>query len=309
MGTPRFAAYILEQLLESKQDYFEIVAVISQPDKRVGRKRELMPTEVKVVAVSYNLPILQPDKIGEAYAEIAAFKPDLLITAAYGQLVLENILNLPTFRCINVHGSLLPLYRGGAPIHYALLNGDKKTGITIMYMEKKLDAGAMLCQKSLPIDHRDTLETLFEKMQKFGAEVLLNMLPSFFAGALNAIAQNEAEVSYAPNITRTQQKIDWSQKSEEIFNHVRAFNPMPATFTIINDVSVKIFAVEIVENQHSILEPGTVIFAEKAVCYIKTGDGVIAVTDLQISGKKRQNIQEVMQGVGKILLKEGGKFE
>ncbi|MGL5042499.1 MAG: methionyl-tRNA formyltransferase [Culicoidibacterales bacterium] len=309
MGTPNFAAHILKQLLEEKQDLYEIIAVISQPDKPIGRKRVLTPTEVKQVALSYNLPILQPAKIATAYEEIKALEPDLLITAAYGQLVPVKILELPKFRCINVHGSLLPKYRGGAPIHYAIIKGESKTGITIMYMEKALDAGHMIASVEIPILDDDNLATMYEKLQKIGGKLLLEILPDFFAYKIIAIPQDLAKVTYAPNITKEQTKINWHGSAVEVFNHVRGLYPAPATFTIIDEVTIKIYEVSIKTMDVSSFKPGQIIHADKSSCYIATSSNAISLKSIQLSGKKRQKIQEVINGIGKTLLVEGACFE
>jgi len=308
MGTPQFAAYILEQLLATKQDLYEVVAVVSQPDKPVGRKRILTPTPVKEIALKHQLPVLQPQKIRDAYEVLAAYQPDLIITAAYGQIVPENILTLPTYKCINVHGSLLPKYRGGAPIHYAIMNGDCKTGITIMYMAKKMDAGDMLYQQEIPILAEDTLETMFQKLQVLGATMLQEMLPEFFAGTIVATPQDETQVTYSPTIKKAECQIDWQKSAVEIFNHVRGLSPIPATFTILGDTQIKLYQVTVCD-QVATAPAGTIIAVDSKKCYVATGDGVIALLDLQVSGKKRQKITEIMNGVGRTLLVEGARFE
>ncbi len=309
MGTPDFAAHILQKMFEAEQDYYEIIAVISQPDKPVGRKRVLTATAVKEVALLHNVPILQPAKISEAYEEIKALAPDLLITAAYGQLVPEKILDLPTYRCINVHGSLLPAYRGGAPIHRSIVNGDTETGITIMYMVKRLDAGDMLASRSIPIELDDTLETMYTKLQEVGATLLLEMLPAFFKGEITPVPQNEKAVTYASNIQRAEEKINWEQTNKQIYDHVRGFSPAPATFSTINGTAIKIFAVTMIAGDVKGVKPGTIVYVDKKTCHLATGDGIIALEDIQVSGKKRQKIQEVMNGIGKTLLVEGDCFE
>lgn len=308
MGTPSFAATILEKLAETKNDLFEVVAVISQPDKKVGRKRVLQPTPVKVVAALHNLPVLQPEKIGAAYDEIAAFHPDLIVTAAYGQLVPEKILELPTFGCINIHGSLLPKYRGGSPVHRAIVDGEDKTGITIMYMAKKLDAGDMLVKREVTIEHEDTLESMFGKLEVAGYELLLEMLPDFFGGKIKAVPQVETEATFAANIQREETKIVWDMSAFSIYNHVRGFSPAPATFSTLNGVDIKIYKATIVEGMTD-AAPGTIVKADNKACHVATGDGILALEDIQISGKKRQLIHEVMNGAGRNMIVEGEHFE
>ena len=308
MGTPGFAAYILDRLMQAEQNLYEVIAVISQPDKAVGRKRVLTATPVKEVALKYDLPILQPAKIGDIHEELVALAPDLMITAAYGQLVPVKILEIPQYKCINVHGSLLPKYRGGAPIHYAIMNGEAQTGITIMYMEKALDAGDMLSKQAIDILDEDNLETMYDKLEVVGADLLLATLPDFFAGKITPIPQNVDEVTYAPNITREQTQIDWTNSARAIFNHVRGLYPSPATFTVFQEQVIKLFVVEIVEMATD-AKPGTIIAVDSKQCLIATGDGVVALKSLQLSGKKRQEIQELMNGAGRNLFIEGECFE
>lgn len=310
MGTPSFAAFILMQLLE-QQDNFEVVAVVSQPDKPVGRKRVLEPTPVKVVALEHDIPVLQPNKIGDAFEELERLKPDLIITAAYGQFVPTKILELPLYKAINVHGSLLPKHRGGAPIHRAIMEGDTKTGITIMYMVKKMDAGDMLSQEEIAIEDNDTLETMYLKLQVVGAELLLTTLPALFAGTLTPIAQDETEVTVSPNIAKAECQINWSLPARAIFNHVRGLSPAPATFTTINNQNIKVFSVQLVDVELHTAKPGEIIVANSQACHVATGSDnqAIALESIQFSGKKRQDITSIMNGVGKTILIEGAQFE
>jgi methionyl-tRNA formyltransferase len=308
MGTPAFGAYILQQLLEVEQQLFEVVAVISQPDKPVGRKRVLQQTPVKAVGQQYDLPVLQPAKIGDIYDELVALAPDLIITAAYGQIVPKKILDLPTDKCINVHGSLLPKYRGGAPIQHAIIDGQMETGITIMYMAEKMDAGAMLAQVAVPITQEDTQETMFEKLQVIGAKLLIDMLPRFFNREIDAEAQNEDDVTYAPTIKKDDCKIDWTKGALMIFNQVRGLYPRPAAFTTLHGEQIKVYAVAVVAGAPT-TRPGTIMKVEKEAVHVATGDGVIALEDIQLSGKKRQSIAEFMGGTGRKLFVEGVTFE
>jgi methionyl-tRNA formyltransferase len=311
MGTPNFAAHILENLLQNQSEIYDIIAVVSQPDRPIGRKRILTPTPVKSVATEYNIPIFQPEKIGEITPEITTLQPDLIITAAYGQFVPEKILTIPKHKCINIHGSLLPKYRGGAPIHRAIINGEQKTGITIMYMVKKMDAGDILYQKELPILQTDTLETMYDKLQELGAICLQEMLPTFLNGEITPIPQAIDQVTYAPNIQREERKINWQNSAIEIFNHVRGLAPVPTAYTTLQSdkTDVKIFEVEVIMSEKSTKEPGTIQKATNKICYVATGDGVIALKNLQLSGKKRQTIQEVMNGAGIEILAQNTKFE
>lgn len=309
MGTPEFAAHILRDLVENQGTLYEVIGVVSQPDKPVGRKRVLAPTPVKVMAEQLQLPILQPKRIAEAYEELAQLQPDVIITAAYGQLVPSKILELPTYRCINVHGSLLPHYRGGAPIQQAIIDGCSHTGITIMYMEAQLDAGAMLWQKAIPILNTDNLETMYQKLAELGASGLQELLQPFFDHDIIPIDQSEHEVTYAYNIKREQMRLDWTQSNRMIYNHVRGLYPKPATFSVLKGQEMKIFIVEVIDEPYDVVPPGTIVKIDKKNCWIATGQGLIAMKELQLSGKKRQTISDVLNGAGKALFVEGVCFE
>lgn len=201
MGTPDFAVPVLDALVENNYD---VQLVVTQPDRPKGRKQELTPPPVKVAAEKHGIPVFQPEKIKQEqeWKVVADIEPDILITAAFGQILPKGLLDVPPFGCINVHASLLPKYRGGAPIHQSIIDGEKETGITIMYMVEKLDAGAMLAQKAIPIEEKDTTGTMHDKLSVLGAELLLETLPEIEAGSIVAVEQDEAEVTYAPNITR-----------------------------------------------------------------------------------------------------------
>ncbi|MEG1463172.1 MAG: methionyl-tRNA formyltransferase, partial [Anaerorhabdus sp.] len=208
MGTPQFSCGILETLVEMGEN---VVAVVTQPDKKVGRKQEIQETPIKIKAKEYGIPVLQPIKIKESIEDVLAFKPDLIVTAAYGQLIPDAILEAPKYRCINVHASLLPKYRGGAPIHMAIINGEKETGITIMYMEKKMDSGDILTQRALPIEIEDTTSDLFEKLELVGKELLKETLPKLLNGEITPISQNEDDVTFAWNISKEQEFISFKR--------------------------------------------------------------------------------------------------
>lgn len=204
MGTPEFAVPILSNLAER----YEVIAVVTQPDRPVGRKRILTPPPVKRKALELGIPIFQPEKLrsSEELEALIRLQADLLVTAAYGQILPEKLLNAQKFGAINVHASLLPAYRGGAPIHYAVMNGDKETGVTIMYMVKQLDAGDMIAQRSIPITDEDDTGSMFDKLSDVGAKLLMETLPDFFEGKITAVPQDEAKVTFARNISREQEK-------------------------------------------------------------------------------------------------------
>ena len=241
MGTPDFAVPVLEELIKKH----DVVAVVSQPDKPKGRGKKLQPTPVKVVAVENNIPVYQPERIkNEEFVEILkGIEADVYVVVAYGQILSQEILDIPKYGCINVHGSLLPKYRGAAPIQWAIINGEEKTGVTIMYMVKALDSGDMILKKEIDIDPEDTYETLHDKMAPAGAKALIEALDLIENGNVSAEKQDESRTCYASMITREMGLIDWSKSSKEIKNKVRGFNPVPAAYTNYDDEVIKIFNV------------------------------------------------------------------
>lgn len=296
MGTPAFSVPILQALID--EETIEIVGVVSQPDRKVGRKQIITPPPVKQLAMEHNLTMYQPEKLSgsDEMKEILTLDIDLIITAAYGQYVPTKLLNAPTHRAINVHASLLPKYRGAAPIHYAVLNGDEKTGITIMYMEKEMDAGNIISQREIAINDEDDTGNLFEKLSLVGRDLLMDTLPAIFAGENESIVQNEDEVTFSPMISKEQEKIDWTLTAREVFNHIRALRPAPGAYTILEDQRFKIWAAEVVEDNTS-AEPGTIIFADTKEMYVACGEGsVLSLIEVQPSGKKRMPVANFLAG-------------
>jgi methionyl-tRNA formyltransferase len=293
MGTPDFSVPVLKQLVE---DGYDVVGVVTQPDKPVGRKREIKPTPVKEEALKHGLSVYQPVKLRENYEEILALEPDLIVTAAYGQILPKAILEAPEFGCINVHASLLPKYRGGAPIHKSIIDGNDKTGITIMYMVEKLDAGDILTQVEVPIEENDHVGTMHDKLSAAGAKLLSETIPMLVQGKLEPIKQNEEEVSFAWNITREQEKIDWSLPGEKIYDHIRGLHPWPVAYTFLNGQPLKVWW-GLKEKTNVLSEPGTVIGVKDNGLQIATGDSTsIIITDLQVSGKKRMSASDYLKG-------------
>lgn len=295
MGTPEFAVPSLEKLVASSQ--CEVILVVTQPDRPVGRKRVLTPPPVKVAAERLGIPVFQPEKLreSEAVQEIINKKPDLVVTAAYGQILPKNLLDYPRFGCINVHASLLPKYRGGAPIHYAIINGEKETGITIMYMTPELDAGDILAQRSLPILETDHVGILHDKLSQLGAELLYETLPAIFSGKVNPVPQDDSEATYAPNIRREDEWIDWSKSAHEIVNQVRGMHPWPVAVTTWNGAPLKVWWAEKVDLSTT-EEPGTVVKVDDEGIYLATGKGVVAIRELQPAGKKRMTVDAFLRG-------------
>ncbi len=305
MGTPEFSVPILQALIDDET--LEVTAVVTQPDRKVGRKQILTPSPVKQLAETYEIPVLQPEKLSgsEEMQEILDIAPDLLITAAYGQFVPTKLLKAPTYGAINVHASLLPKYRGAAPIHYAILKGEEKTGVTIMYMEKVMDAGNIISQREIPITDADDTGTLFEKLSLLGRDLLMDTLPAIFAGENESIVQDEAEVSFSPMISKEQEKIDWNQTAREIFNQVRALRPAPGAYTLLEGERFKIWDTEVIDETTD-KEPGTVIQLDKEDLYVASGEGtILSLKEVQPAGKKRLNVVNYLAGAD---LEEGAQF-
>src|SRR5690625_5257410 len=238
MGTPTFAVPILESLIESGYD---IVKVVTQPDRPKGRKRILTPSPVKEVAIKHHIPVFQPEKLRESYEELLESDIDLIVTAAYGQLLPNELLEAPPFGCINVHASLLPDLRGGAPIHHAIVQGKKETGITIMYMVEKLDAGDILTQVTVPIAADDHVGILHDRLSEAGARLLIETLPELFNKQLTPITQEEGQATFAANIKREDEWIDWNKSSAEIYNQIRGLHPWPVAYTTYLGKTMKIW--------------------------------------------------------------------
>lgn len=305
MGTPQFSVPILEALAENEA--YAIQAVVTQPDRKVGRKKKLTAPPVKKAADKLGLPVLQPEKISgsKEMQQIVEFEPDLIVTAAFGQFLPSTLLHAPKYGAINVHASLLPKYRGAAPIHYAIINGEKQTGVTIMYMEKKMDAGDVLTQRSIPITTEDDVGTMFEKLSFLGRDLLLDTLPGLFNEEIQAIPQNEKEVTYAPMINSEQERINWKQTAEELDCKIRGMRPFPGAFTYLNGKRFKIWAVKPSSKQTEAL-PGTVIEIDKSTVRVACGNGSsLYLLNVQPSGKPKLAIKEYLSGA---TIEEGTQF-
>ena len=292
MGTPKFAVPVLEMLIEK----YGVDLVITQPDKKVGRKKVLTAPPVKVIAEEKGIKVLQPEKISNdenVLSELKELNPDIIITAAYGQLVPETILEIPKYKCINVHGSLLPKLRGGAPIQYSILEDHGKTGITIMYMVKKLDAGDMISKVEVDILDSDNYESLHDKLSIAGRDLLKETLPNIFTGNIAPEKQDDSLATFARNILREDEKIDWNKSARQIFNQIRALDPTPGAFTYLDENVLKIWSSEVVdlEENFSSKKVGTIIKQDKKHIYLLCGENtVLKVKELQISGKKRMPV-------------------
>ncbi|UOF89200.1 methionyl-tRNA formyltransferase [Fodinisporobacter ferrooxydans] len=299
MGTPDFAVPSLQTLL---QDGHEIVAVVTQPDRPKGRKREMTPPPVKQEAVKHGLPIFQPERLrnSQELEQLLTLEPDVLVTAAYGQLLPKQLLELPKHGCVNVHASLLPKYRGGAPIQRCLLNGEQETGVTIMEMIPKLDAGGIYRQVRIPIEDSDDVGTLHDKLSVEGAKLLHETLPEIAAGTLLPTPQREAEATFAPNITRDDEQIDWSRTNRQIFNQVRALRPWPGAFTSLQGSLLKIWDVQEVRKQREETDknelPGTIVAVADHSIRVAAGEGYLDLLVVQPAGKTKMSVTDFLRG-------------
>lgn len=295
MGTPDFSVPILKRLVA---DGYDIAAVVTQPDRPKGRKKQLTPPPVKVEAQKQGILVVQPEKVRkpEQLEEVLSYQPDLVVTAAFGQMLPKALLDAPQYGCVNVHASLLPEYRGGAPIHHVIIDGKSKTGITVMYMAEKMDAGDILTQIVVPIAEDDNVGTLHDKLSVAGADLLSATLPKLKAGEIHPISQHEEEATFAPNIKREQEKIDWAANGEAIYNRIRGLNPWPGAYTLDNGQVLKIWRAQIVRSNAREL-PGTVIDIDDDAFFVQSGnDTTIRVLELQPAGKKRMASAQFLKG-------------
>ena len=306
MGTPAFSVPVLEGLVEKG---YEVLAVVTQPDRAVGRKKEIKMTPVKEAALRHKLPVYQPEKISgsEAMAELMTLGADMIVTAAFGQFLPERLLN-SVKHAVNVHASLLPKYRGGAPVHYAIIKGDQEAGVTIMEMVKKMDAGDMISQRAIPITDADNVGTMFEKLSLVGRELLLDTLPDYLAGNLKPQPQDETKVTFSPNITPEEERIDWQLSARDISNQVRGMYPWPVAHTIWQGTRFKLHEVALADSSHVNGIPGQVIEKTKKSLIIATKKGAISLTIVQPAGKPKMPIQDFLNGLGKNI-NIGDQFE
>ncbi len=293
MGTPDFAVPVLQKLMENTN----VVLVVSQPDKSVGRKQILTKTPVKMEAEKKNIPVFQPTKIKEDYAPILEAKPDIIITCAYGQIIPKVLLDAPKYGCINVHASLLPKYRGGAPIHHALINGEEKTGITIMYMDEAMDSGDIIREVEYPIKESDNVGTLHDALSILGANTLIETLPSIFNGTNERVKQEEDKVTFAYNIKREDEHLDFHKIGEQLKNQVRGLNPWPLANLLFQGEEMKVLEVHFVKKE--IEEVGIVQEVTKDTLGITCQDGILYLDKIKPFGKKEMNIKDYLNGIDK----------
>jgi len=294
MGTPEFARVVLDGLISK----YEVCAVVTKIDKERDRKGNYIYSKVKTLALEKNIPVLQPKKIKEEIDLVLSYQPDLIITCAYGQIIPKEILDYPKYGAINVHGSLLPKYRGGAPIQHAIMNGDKETGITIMYMNELMDAGDIISTKSIPILDSDDCGTLFEKLSIVGRDLLLETIPSIINGTNKRIKQNEEDVTYASVITKEDEHINLDKSSLEIKNLIRALSPKPGAYLLLDGKRIKIYKVQVIDKEYT-GKIGEIVDIEVDGIIFKTKDKALKIIELQIEGKNKTLAKDYLNGIKK----------
>lgn len=303
MGTPEFSVPVLEGLIEN----YGVRAIVTQPDRPVGRGGNVRMTPIKEVALKHNILCLQPEKIRDSVDEIRQLNPDLIITTAYGQILPEDLLEIPSLGCINVHASLLPKLRGGAPIHHAIMDGYSKTGITIMYMAKGMDSGDIISQSEIMIEYDDTASSLHDKLKIIGRDLLLKTLPSIIDGTNERIVQDESLVTYGYNISREDEKVDFSKTAKEIYNKIRGLNSWPGAYCLLDGKILKVFECYRTDNYYSDKKDGEVTRIYKDGFGVKVSNGEVVFTLIQIEGKKAMRAIDFINGyhgdfIGKILM-------
>ena len=293
MGTPDFSVPTLEQLIRNHQ----VVGVVTQPDKRKGRGKAMAFPPVKEKALEYDIPVYQPVKVREPefIEELKKMNPDIIVGVAFGQILPEEILNLPPYGCVNVHASLLPKYRGAAPIQWAVIDGEKETGVTTMYMAKGLDTGDMLDKVVVPIDPKETGESLHDKLSEAGGRLILETLTKLENGTAVRIPQNDAESCYAKMLTKELGEIDWNQSAAAIERLIRGINSWPSAYTHLDGKTLKIWDADVEEGQADVAV-GTVTEVKKDCFYVQTGDGRLKINEIQLQGKKRMAVQAFLLG-------------
>lgn len=294
MGTPDFAVAPLKAIIKAGH---EVTAVVTQPDKQKGRGKEVQMTPVKECAIKHGIPVLQPVKIKEpeALAELKKYPADVFVIAAFGQFLSEEILHMPKYGCINIHASLLPAYRGAAPIQWVIINGEKKTGVTIMQMAKGIDTGDMLLKKEVLIDEKETGESLHDKLSAAGAELIVEALPKLERGEIVPEKQDDSLSCYAAKLTKSMGLIDWKKDAASIERLVRGLNSWPSAYTMYKGKTLKIWEADVVCEETD-ARPGTVTEVGKDFINVAAGKDILKITSLQLEGKKRVSAKDFLLG-------------
>lgn len=302
MGTPDFSVPILQGLI----DNYNVLCVVTKEDKPVGRGNKIKYSPVKQLALKQNIKIMQPKKIKESIEEIKSLKPDIIVTCAYGQILPKELLQIPPLGCINVHASLLPSLRGGAPIHHAIMDGYDKTGITIMYMAEGMDDGDIISQKEIKIDNIDTVETLHDKLSILGKNLLLETLPSIISKTNKRIKQDPTKVTFGYNITKEDEKLDFNKPMIEVYNKVRGLNSWPVAYTKLDGKIIKVYECYTKDRIFKNKQNGEITNIYKDGFGVKVKDGEVIITKVKPEGKRKMNCRDYINGmkssiVGKIL--------
>ena len=305
MGTPEFAVPILKGLIEN----YKVELVVCQPDRKKNRKGNLIIPDTKKIAIENNIEVFQPERIKDNFQKIINLKPDIIVTCAYGQIIPKELIDSPKYGSINVHGSLLPKLRGGAPIHWAIINGESETGMTVMKMSTKMDAGDIISQRKITIDQNENLSSLYKRMSLLGRELLLETIPKIIDGTATYKKQNEEEVTYGYNITKEQEKIDWSKSKEDIHNLIRGLSPIPGAYCYLDNQRLKILK-SLPEKSNQELnqyQNGEIVKLEKESIIVKCQTGYIKILEIQLEGKKQCLVKDFLNGanskklIGKVL--------
>lgn len=298
MGTPEIAVAMLKQLMK---DEYEVIGVVTQPDKRVGRKQEYQMPPVKQVALEHNIPVYQPIKIRDDYQMLMNLEVDLIVTCAYGQFIPDVLLQMPTFGSINVHASLLPKLRGGAPIHKAIINGDMESGVSIMRMVAKMDAGAVMSQCHVKIEQEDTMGSLYEKLAVAGAALLSESIPAIIDGSAVFVEQEEEQASFAYTIQKEEEWIDFHRDVQEVYNHIRGLIPTPCGYGVMDGKKVKFHKVRMMKDDN-MQKAGEVLGYRENGFAIGANQGIIIVDEIQMEGKAKSDAKSFFNGAGKAMV-------
>ena len=299
MGTPLFSTLILEKLINN----YNVVGVVTAPDAYVGKKKVLTACPVKELALNNNIKVYSPIKLKNDYDYIKEINPDLIITCAYGQIVPKEVLDIPRLGCINIHASILPKYRGASPIQSAIINGEKETGITLMYMDEGLDTGDIIKSKKVDIDINDNYETLSLKLSKLASDMIIDELPSIINGTNNRVKQNNEEATYVGLISRSDEHLDFNDSAINIYNKIRAFAPNPYANFILDDKEYKVVEANIIDINNND-EPGTIISEDKNSFIIKTKDKGIMILKIKPVGKNIMTVKDFKNGYKDILVRK-----
>lgn len=303
MGTTPFSCVVLQQLID---DNYELVGVVTQPDRPFGRKKELKHSAVKSMALEYGIPVLQPEKIKDSIQDVLDLQADLIITCAYGQIVPKEILNSPKVGCLNVHASLLPKFRGGAPIHWSIIRGETETGVTLMHMDIGMDSGDMIAKRSVSIEETDVMGDVESKLMEASKILIHEDLARFIKGEIHGVAQDETQVTYAFTIKREDEYVTFDKDAKDVYNHIRGLIPWPGSYGMIEGKRVKFHGVKLIETE-SVGKFGLILSVSENGVTVQCSQGSVLITKLQIEGKPAVNAKDFYNGVGKTW--EGNNFQ